>query len=67
MKVETTVFLSSEILGELDRQAGEDDRSEFIERALWNYLDFLRRMDSSVHRKSGSASGGGRGRPPHHV
>ena len=66
MKVDTTISLSSELLAELDRHSGEGDRSEFIERALWNYLDFLRRMDSSLHKHSRSGTGipGGRKAKP---
>lgn len=48
MKVETTVFLSEELLTALGTRAPDpQDRSEIVEAALREYLAQLRRRDPS--------------------
>jgi metal-responsive CopG/Arc/MetJ family transcriptional regulator len=48
MKVETTVFLSEELLTALGTQApNPQDRSELVEAALREYLPQLRKRDPS--------------------
>jgi metal-responsive CopG/Arc/MetJ family transcriptional regulator len=48
MKVETTVFLSEEILSALGTRASDSqDRSELVEAALREYLPRLRQRDPS--------------------
>jgi metal-responsive CopG/Arc/MetJ family transcriptional regulator len=48
MKIETTVFLSEELLSALGtRAAGAEDRSELVEAALREYLPRLRKRDPS--------------------
>lgn len=48
MKVETTVFLSEELLTALGTQAPDpQDRSELVEAALREYLPQLRKRDPS--------------------
>jgi hypothetical protein len=41
MKVKTSITLSSEILVKLGQLTSDGNRSEFIERAVWTYLDQL--------------------------
>lgn len=43
MKVKTSLTLSSDLLEELGKIAPESGRSEFIEKALWRYLEFTNR------------------------
>ncbi|NJL70920.1 MAG: hypothetical protein HC888_04535 [Candidatus Competibacteraceae bacterium] len=43
MRVKTSVSLSSEILDQVSRYASGGERSDFIEKALWKYLEFLKR------------------------
>ncbi len=38
MKTKTSITLDDEILAEIDRLAGDDSRSAFIERVLRGYL-----------------------------
>jgi metal-responsive CopG/Arc/MetJ family transcriptional regulator len=45
MRVKTSVSLSSEILDQVGQYATGGDRSVFIEKALWQYLDYLRRHE----------------------
>jgi hypothetical protein len=48
MKVETTVFLSEELLSDLGaRASGLEDRSQLVEAALREYLPRLRTRDPS--------------------
>ncbi|MFA6505203.1 MAG: hypothetical protein WCT14_03845 [Treponemataceae bacterium] len=43
MKVKTSISLSSDILEKVQRVTSEGTRSEFIEKAIWYYLDVLQR------------------------
>ncbi|MBN2641699.1 MAG: hypothetical protein JXR78_08610 [Victivallales bacterium] len=43
MKVKTSISLSSEILEKVQTVTVEGNRSDFIEKALWYYLDMLQR------------------------
>ena len=43
MKVKTSVSLSSDILEKVQTITSEGNRSDFIEKALWYYLDILQR------------------------
>jgi hypothetical protein len=43
MKVKTSISLSSDILEKVQRVTSEGTRSEFIEKAIWYYLDILQR------------------------
>ena len=45
MRVKTSVSLSSEILSQVSHYAPGGERSDFIEKALWKYLEFLRREE----------------------
>ena len=43
MKVKTSITISSDLLAELDKATPEDSRSDFIEKAIWRYLELLHR------------------------
>ena len=43
MKVKTSITISTELLSELDRVTPEGTRSDFIEKAIWRYLELLSR------------------------
>lgn len=43
MKIKTSVSLSEEVLAELRICASEGSRSEYIEKALWRYLELSHR------------------------
>jgi metal-responsive CopG/Arc/MetJ family transcriptional regulator len=43
MKVKTSITISSELLIELDKATSDGSRSEFIEKAIWRYLELLNR------------------------
>ncbi|GBR73474.1 transcriptional regulator CopG family [Candidatus Termititenax aidoneus] len=45
MKVKTSISLSSDLLEQVDKLDFVDNRSDFIERALWRYLELLRREE----------------------
>jgi hypothetical protein len=45
MRVKTSVSLSSEILDQVSRYTIDGERSDFIEKALWNYLETIRRNE----------------------
>src|SRR5208283_2320704 len=45
MRVKTSVSLSLEILDQVNKYVTNGNRSDFIEKALWNYLEFLRRTE----------------------
>ena len=47
MKVKTSITLSRELLTALDRHA-VDNRSEFIEKALWAFIAQLARMERTA-------------------
>jgi metal-responsive CopG/Arc/MetJ family transcriptional regulator len=38
MKVKTSITLSEDLLGAIDQHAGNKNRSEFIEAALWSFI-----------------------------
>jgi len=38
MKVKTSITLSEDLLGAIDQRAGNKNRSEFIEEALWSFI-----------------------------
>jgi metal-responsive CopG/Arc/MetJ family transcriptional regulator len=48
MRVKTSVSLSSEILDQVGQYAPGGERSDFIEKALWQYLDYLRRHERNL-------------------
>jgi metal-responsive CopG/Arc/MetJ family transcriptional regulator len=43
MKTKTSVSLSNEIISEMDMVNKDGNRSDFIEKALWQYLKLLKR------------------------
>ena len=43
MRVKTSVSLSSELLKEVSTFTIDGERSDFIEKAIWNYIQFLHR------------------------
>ena len=43
MKVKTSITLSEELLYAIETEAKQENRSAFIERAVWNYLKALKR------------------------
>jgi len=43
MRIQISVSLSSELLKEISTFTIDGERSDFIEKALWNYLQFLHR------------------------
>jgi metal-responsive CopG/Arc/MetJ family transcriptional regulator len=43
MKTKTSVSLSNEILVQMDNINSDGNRSDFIEKALWRYIELLRR------------------------
>jgi metal-responsive CopG/Arc/MetJ family transcriptional regulator len=45
MRVKTSVSLSTDVLDHVGLYASGGERSDFVEKALWNYLDFLRRKE----------------------
>ncbi|MCB1146746.1 MAG: hypothetical protein KDK41_08765 [Leptospiraceae bacterium] len=45
MKVKTSITLSDSLLPEIDRCAGEVNRSEFIENAVIHYISELKRQE----------------------
>jgi metal-responsive CopG/Arc/MetJ family transcriptional regulator len=48
MKVKTSLTLSEELISAIDRKStGYKSRSDFIERALWTYLNFLIRQEKN--------------------
>lgn len=48
MRVKTSVSLSVEILTQVSKYAPGGERSEFIEKALWSYLELLRRAERDL-------------------
>ena len=49
MKIKTSLTLSKELLSVIDKKAVEHkSRSDFIEHALWIYLDHLIRQDKNA-------------------
>jgi metal-responsive CopG/Arc/MetJ family transcriptional regulator len=55
MKVETCITISEDLLKELDEFSnGDDNRSEFVEKALRKYLDdlkFRRRVNENAEKE----------------
>ena len=45
MRIKTSVSLSSDILDQVSHYAPGGERSDFIEKALTKYLEFLRRHE----------------------
>jgi metal-responsive CopG/Arc/MetJ family transcriptional regulator len=43
MKIKTSVTLSHEILAQLNNITSAGNRSDFIEKALWRYIELLHR------------------------
>ncbi|GAB1482677.1 hypothetical protein MASR2M78_14930 [Treponema sp.] len=43
MKVKTSISISSELLEKVQSLTSEGTRSDFIEKAIWNYLDIIKR------------------------
>lgn len=39
MKIKTSLSLSDELISRIDGLGGRKNRSEFIERAVWDYLE----------------------------
>ena len=58
MKVKTTITLSEELIKEIDHYSkAENNRSIFIETALWIYIDLLKRKirdekDAQIYKKN---------------
>lgn len=48
MRIKTSVSLSSDVLDQVTLHASDGERSEFIEKAIWNYLEFLRRQERNI-------------------
>ena len=48
MRIKTSVSLSSDVLDQVRLHTSDGERSEFIEKALWNYLEFLRRQERNI-------------------
>jgi metal-responsive CopG/Arc/MetJ family transcriptional regulator len=60
MKIKTSLTLSEELLSVIDKKSvGHKSRSDFIENALWTYLNYLIRQESNridqkiINKKSG--------------
>ena len=50
MKVKTSITLSENLLKTIDQQAGpSQNRSEFIEKAVWSFLAQLIRDEQNAH------------------
>lgn len=45
MKIKTSISLSEEIISRLKYITSEGNRSDFIEKALWRYLEILHREE----------------------
>jgi metal-responsive CopG/Arc/MetJ family transcriptional regulator len=43
MKTKTSVTLSNEILAQLNNITSVGNRSDFVEKALWRYIELLQR------------------------
>ncbi|GHU25943.1 hypothetical protein FACS1894164_16300 [Spirochaetia bacterium] len=48
MKTKTSVSLSTELLDRISEITTVGNRSDFIEKALWQYLEFIRRQKCNV-------------------
>jgi len=48
MRIKTSVSLSSDVLDQVNLHTSDGERSEFIEKAIWNYLEFLRRQERNI-------------------
>ena len=48
MRIKTSVSLSSDVLDQVTLHTSDGERSEFIEKAIWNYLEFLRRQERNI-------------------
>ncbi len=51
MKIKTSVTLSAEILKTIEAITSKGQRSEFIEMALWKYLDLVEREKRNYNDK----------------
>ncbi len=51
MKIKTSVTLSAEILKTIEAITSKGQRSEFIEMALWKYLDLVEREERNYNDK----------------
>ena len=49
MKVKTSISLSAEVVAELNHFTSEGNRSDFIEKALWRYLELMQREVRNRH------------------
>ncbi|OGC07527.1 hypothetical protein A2V82_08995 [candidate division KSB1 bacterium RBG_16_48_16] len=48
MKIKTSLTLSKELISVIDKKsAGHKSRSDFIENALWTYLNYLIRQEKN--------------------
>lgn len=45
MKVKTSVSLSQELIEALKQRTSEGDRSDYIEKALWRFMELQRREE----------------------
>jgi metal-responsive CopG/Arc/MetJ family transcriptional regulator len=43
MKIKTSITLSNEIMTQLDTMISDGNRSDFIEKALWKYIELEQR------------------------
>ena len=48
MRIKTSVSLSSDVLDQVSLHTSDGERSDFIEKAIWNYLEFLRRQERNL-------------------
>ena len=61
MKIKTSLTLSKELISIIDKKSiGHKSRSDFIENALWTYLNYLIRLERNkmdldiINKKSNS-------------
>ncbi len=48
MRIKTSVSLSTDVLNQVSLHVTGGERSEFIEKALWNYLEYIRRHERNL-------------------
>ena len=48
MRVKTSVSLSSDVLTKVNQYVIGGERSEFIEKAIWNYIEYIRRNERNL-------------------
>lgn len=45
MRRKTSISLSTDILDQIGNYVAEGERSDFIEKALWKYVEYLKREE----------------------